>query len=119
VLAGESALNEELAMRLLMSMINRDGQEEGGSAGSSTFERPLGERGQSRLDDTLTPREVEVLRLVVQGWTNQQIARNLSISMSTVKRHIRHIITKLGVCDRVQAAVRAVELGVLDERNGV
>jgi DNA-binding NarL/FixJ family response regulator len=45
VLAGESPLNEELAMRLLMSMINRDGQEEGGSAGSSTFERPLGERG--------------------------------------------------------------------------
>ena len=61
---------------------------------------------------------LEVLRLLVQGQTNQQIARNLLISVSTVKRHIRHISAKLGVCDRVQVAVRAVELGLLGERNG-
>jgi DNA-binding NarL/FixJ family response regulator len=54
----------------------------------------------------------------VRGQTNQQIARRLSISVSTVKRHVRHIGAKLGVCDRVQAAVRAIELGLLDERNG-
>jgi DNA-binding NarL/FixJ family response regulator len=60
---------------------------------------------------------VEVLRLVVRGQTNQQIARNLSISVSTVKRHIRHIAAKLGVSDRVQAAVRAIELGLLEEPN--
>ena len=119
VLAGESALNEELAMRLLMRLMDKGGQEkeEGGLADSSTSERPLGQRGESRLARSLTPREVEVLRLVVQGQTNQQIARTLLISVSTVKRHIRQIITKLGVSDRVQAAVRAVELGLLDEQN--
>jgi NarL family two-component system response regulator LiaR len=118
VLAGESPLNEELAMRLLMRLIDRGAQEEGGSADFSTSERPLGERRDSRLDHSLTPREVEVLRLVVRGQTNQQIARNLLISVSTVKRHTRHISAKLGVSDRVQAAVRAIELGVLDEQNG-
>ena len=55
---------------------------------------------------------------MARGRTNQQIARDLSISASTVKRHVRHIVAKLGVCDRVQAAVRAVELGLLDERAG-
>ncbi len=123
VLAGESALNDELAMHLLMSLMNRESQKneefrKGESVHSSTAERPLGERGNSHPTPSLTQREVEVLREVVQGQTNQQIARNLSISVSTVKRHIRHISAKLGVSERVQAAVRAVELGLLDERNG-
>jgi DNA-binding NarL/FixJ family response regulator len=109
VLAGETPLNEELAMRLLMSLMNR---------GTQKQKEPLGERGRSRPDDSLTPREIEILRLVVRGQTNQQISRNLLISVSTVKRHLRHISAKLRVCDRVQAAVRAVELGLLDERSG-
>ena len=118
VLAGESPLNEELAMRLLTRLLDRrGGQEEAGAAGY-TSERVLGRRPETRLDHSLTPREVEVLGLVVRGQTNQQIARSLLISVSTVKRHIRHISAKLGVSDRVQAAVRAIELGVLDEQNG-
>ena len=122
VLAGGSSLDEEVAMRLLMSLIDRGEhkeQEERTSADCSTSERPSEERaGLSRLGGSLTPREVEVLRLVVRGQTNQQIARELLISVSTVKRHMRHIGAKLGVCDRVQAAVRAIELGLLDEPNG-
>jgi DNA-binding NarL/FixJ family response regulator len=109
-------------MGLLVSLMNKGSHEEedrkGQAVRSSTSERSLGERGGSRPADSLTPREVEILRLVVQGQTNQQVARALSISVSTVKRHVRHIGTKLGVCDRVQAAVRAVELGLLDERKG-
>jgi DNA-binding NarL/FixJ family response regulator len=123
VLAGESPLDEKVAMGLLMSLMNRESVKEEEdpkreAAHSSTSERYLGERGGSRSADSLTPREVEILRLVVQGQTNQQVARTLLISVSTVKRHIRHISTKLGVSDRVQAAVRAVELGVLDEQKG-
>lgn len=119
VLAGEPVLDGDLSTRLLMSLVDTGGRkEEGGSAGSSTSEKPLEDRRESRPADSLTPREIEVLRLVVRGQTNQQIARSLSISTSTVKRHIRHIGAKLGVCDRVQAAVRAIELGVLDERIG-
>ena len=122
VLAGESPLDEKVAMGLLMSLMNKgsnvEKERKRESAHSSTSERSLTEREGSRPTESLTLREVEILRLVVQGQTNQQVARTLLISVSTVKRHLRHISTKLGVCDRVQAAVRAVELGLLDERKG-
>ena len=125
VLSGEPVLNDELTMRLLMSLMKRDAQEEkeeeeamnGLSAHPSTRDRSLGERGNSHHARPLTPREVEVMRLVMQGQTNQQIARSLLISVSTVKRHIRHISAKLGVSDRVQAAVRAIERGLLDDQD--
>ncbi len=96
----------------------KKGEQTGGSAHFSTSERSLWQRGESHLASYLTPREVEVLHLLAQGQTNQQIARNCLISVSTVKRQIQHISAKLGVCDRVQAAVRAIELGLLDERSG-
>ena len=113
VLSGVSTLDQELAMRLLRSLI--DGGEQGESAGSDP-EALLGRGTGPPPVGPLSPREVEVLRLVMQGKTNRQIAGNLSISVSTVKRHVHHISAKLGVCDRVQAAVRAVELGLLDRR---
>jgi PAS domain S-box-containing protein len=61
----------------------------------------------------LTPREREALRLLASGKTNRQIAQELLVSVSTVKGHVARIIAKLGVSDRTQAAVRAVELGLL------
>jgi DNA-binding NarL/FixJ family response regulator len=63
--------------------------------------------------ERLTPREQEVLHLLAQGRTNNEIARELVLSLTTVKFHVEHIIAKLGVTDRTQAAVRAVELGLL------
>jgi len=122
VLAGEIPLDDEVAMRLIMSLMNSGTQKEGEQkvrpADSSPSGRPLGQGEETHPDNSLTPREVEVLRLVVEGQTNQQIARNLFISLGTVKRHIQRISAKLGVCDRVQAAVRAIKLGLLDGRNG-
>jgi two-component system, NarL family, response regulator LiaR len=56
----------------------------------------------------LSAREVEVLRLVVEGLTNQKIAERLVVSIETVKSHMRRIMEKLAVSDRTQAAVRAV-----------
>jgi two-component system, NarL family, response regulator LiaR len=67
--------------------------------------------------EALSPRETEVLRLMARGFTNQQISRGLFISVSTVKKHVRSVISKLGVSDRTQVAVRAVELGILAERD--
>lgn len=61
----------------------------------------------------LTPRELEVLALVAQGQTNGEIAGKLIISAGTVRTHVQHIIAKLEVVDRTQAAVRASELGLL------
>jgi DNA-binding NarL/FixJ family response regulator len=65
--------------------------------------------------ERLTSREREVLQLVAQGQTNGEIAEHLVLSAATVKFHVEHIIGKLGVADRTQAAVRAVELGLPGE----
>lgn len=54
-----------------------------------------------------TPRELEVLALIAQGYTNDEIATDLVIALSTVKTHINNIYRKLGVRNRVQAAARA------------
>jgi DNA-binding NarL/FixJ family response regulator len=64
--------------------------------------------------DPLTPRELEVLELMRLGHTNRQISEDLVISLGTAKNHVEHIIGKLGVSDRTQAVVRALELGVLE-----
>ena len=61
--------------------------------------------------DQLTVREREVLTLLARGNTNPEIARELIITQHTVKIHVEHILTKLGVSDRTQAAVKAIELG--------
>jgi len=63
--------------------------------------------------ETLTSREVEVLILISSGASNQQISEELFLSIHTVKRHVVHILRKLGVSSRTQAATRARELGVL------
>jgi DNA-binding NarL/FixJ family response regulator len=163
-LEGESPLNQELAMQLLVRLSRESGgsSEEGTGGGSGersggalpgasrttpeegprVEDEPLashteasgpetsrpeathpgahlagsGGTGQFRGTEqieSLTPREIEVLRLLSQGQTNPQIARNLLVSRGTVKIHVQHIISKLGVSDRTQAAVRAIEAGIL------
>ena len=68
----------------------------------------------NELHYPLTPRETEVLVLVSQGLGNRDIAKLLFISESTVRKHVEHIIEKLGVSDRVQAAVWAARHNILD-----
>jgi len=64
------------------------------------------------LIEPLTNREVEVLRLLATGIPNREIGSILFIAESTVKTHVEHIIAKLGVSDRVQAAVWAARTGI-------
>ncbi len=66
----------------------------------------------SPLFDELTPRELEVLRLIAQGLRNREIAQKLVISQKTVGNHVSNIFTKLQVADRVQAIIRAREAGL-------
>jgi DNA-binding NarL/FixJ family response regulator len=101
-LNGESPLNQELATRLLRRLAEEKQKES--YSGPSTRREPLGE--------ALTPRETEVLSLLTKGQTNQQIAQTLTISKGTAKVHVERIIRKLGVSDRTQAAVRAIERGL-------
>lgn len=66
--------------------------------------------GQQNLSEPLTFRELDILRLVVEGMSNKEIADKLFITEGTVKNHVSNIIGKLGVRDRTQAALRAREL---------
>lgn len=61
----------------------------------------------------LTPREREVLALLAQGLTNRLIARDLAVAEKTVKTHVSHVLAKLGVADRTQAALYAVREGLV------
>ncbi|WP_433172904.1 response regulator transcription factor [Actinoallomurus sp. CA-150999] len=65
----------------------------------------------SRLSE-LTPREFDVLRQIVQGYTNAEISRRLSLSEGTVKSHIQHMLTKLQLRNRVHAVIYAFEIGL-------
>jgi DNA-binding NarL/FixJ family response regulator len=72
--------------------------------------------GRDNIDpDELTEREMEVLECVVTGASNQEIAQSLHITENTVKIHLRNILEKLHVRNRIQAAVRAVRTGLVDD----
>jgi two-component system NarL family response regulator len=77
----------------------------------------VAERLAARMSSSeLTSRELEVLRQIVDGKSNKEIANVLSISEATVKSHINNILSKLGVSDRTQAATRALQRGIVHFR---
>ena len=63
--------------------------------------------------DLLTEREIEILQLVAQGYSNPEISRQLHLAEGTVKNYVSGIIQKMDVRDRVQAAVQARERGII------
>ncbi|GAI43030.1 unnamed protein product, partial [marine sediment metagenome] len=71
-------------------------------------------RGSIEADTNLTSREVEVLQLVAQGVNNKQIGDSLFISENTVRTHIRHIMGKLHLANRTQAAAYALKKGLIE-----
>jgi NarL family two-component system response regulator LiaR len=68
-------------------------------------------------DEPLTPREREVLEAIGRGLSNKRIAIELGVSEKTVKTHVGHLLAKLGVADRTQAAIHAVRAGLVSPRS--
>ena len=60
--------------------------------------------------ERLSPRELDVIRLLSRGYSNRDILKELSLAEVTVKKHVQNIIAKLGVSDRTQAAIAGVRL---------
>jgi LuxR family transcriptional regulator, maltose regulon positive regulatory protein len=102
--AVERNITVEYARKLLAALED--------AARSNTTAAPSTEK-QTKLVEPLTDREIELLRLIAAGLSNQEIAERLFISLPTVKWHISNIFSKLGVRSRTQAVVLATSLGVL------
>jgi DNA-binding NarL/FixJ family response regulator len=98
VASGDALLAPSVTQRLIQEFVRRP---------------PDGIRTPSPELSRLTAREVEVLRMVARGLTNGEIATELFVSETTVKTHVAHLLSKLGVRDRVQAVVFAYESGVV------
>jgi DNA-binding NarL/FixJ family response regulator len=74
---------------------------------------PGGQRHTHRFSERLTSREVDVLVLIARGYSNQEIADQLTVSLETVRTHVKHIYAKCGAQDRAQAVIAAYESGLV------
>jgi DNA-binding NarL/FixJ family response regulator len=99
--AGDSLLSPSVTRRVIERMA----------------ERPVADPAASRRLDALTPREREVLELIARGLSNGEIAAAFVIEESTVKTHVKRILMKLRLRDRVQAVIFAYESGLTSPGN--
>jgi DNA-binding NarL/FixJ family response regulator len=98
VAAGDALLAPSVTRRLIADFATR---------------RPAGLPSPAAVTLSLTPRELEVLRLIARGLSNQEIAAELVLAEQTVKTHVSRILTKTGLRDRAQAVVLAYESGLV------
>ena len=103
---GEPHLHPDVA-RKLMAATRSANTYAGGAASGAPSSGP-------QLPDDLTERELDVIRLVAQGRSNREIAKELWISEKTVKTHVSHALTKLGLKDRTQLAIHAIKSGLVE-----
>jgi DNA-binding NarL/FixJ family response regulator len=96
---GESFLQPSIAAKVVAEFARISGKS--------------GDHTGAPLQEPLSDRELEILRLVAHGASNKEIAAALVIAEGTVKNHITNILGKLGVSDRTQAALKARELGIV------
>ena len=96
VAAGDSLLSPSVTRRVIDRMA----------------QQPTPELGDQTKLDALTPREREVLERIARGLSNREIAAALAVEESTIRTHVKRILMKLGLRDRVQAVIFAYETGV-------
>jgi DNA-binding NarL/FixJ family response regulator len=97
IAAGESLLSPSVTRRVIDRMARQ----------------PTPELGLTHDLDELTPREREVLELIARGFSNGEIAEALTVEETTVKTHVKRILRKLGLRDRVQAVIYGYESGLV------
>jgi len=110
VASGDAVVAPRVTARLLETYVRNGGKAHAGQQAEAPRD-PL-------LDD-LTPREQEVLRALAEGLSNAEIAHRFFLSEATVKTHVRRILTKLHLRDRVQAVVYAYETGLVVPSQGL
>jgi NarL family two-component system response regulator LiaR len=94
---GNLALSQELAQKMMTGL--------------------LGAEGDAAPTEELTKRELDVLKYVAQGMSNSEIAEALSVSVTTVRSHVHNLLGKLHLTSRTQAALYAVEIGLVTPQN--
>jgi DNA-binding NarL/FixJ family response regulator len=97
VAAGDALLSPSVTRRMIDRLV----------------EQPFPQPSSDQRLAELTPREMEVLLLIAQGLSNREIVGALSVEETTVKSHVRHVLMKLGVRDRVHAVIFAYQTGLL------
>ncbi|MEG2577754.1 MAG: response regulator transcription factor, partial [Glutamicibacter sp.] len=110
VASGDAVVAPRVTARLLETYVR--------NAGAGNRNQPAETPHDPLLDD-LTPREQEVLRALSEGLSNAEIAHRFFLSEATVKTHVRRILTKLHLRDRVQAVVYAYETGLVIPSQGL
>ncbi|MBX3634252.1 MAG: response regulator [Rubrivivax sp.] len=100
---GLSTVSPEMTGKLVSAFQSA----QGGGSGAAGAAGAAGAPAPADPLDTLSPREHEILALIARGDSNKEIARELAIAETTVKIHVQHILRKLGLASRVQAAVYA------------
>lgn len=98
VAAGKTWLHQEVIGEVLRQIKENEEKEE-----------------KEGLIDTLTERELEVLKYMARGYTNREIARRMMVSVTTVHSHVSHILSKLEVSSRTAAVIYAMRAGVVGE----
>lgn len=93
---GDPQLHPEIAKKLMNQFVDLEGKTD-------------------NVSEDLTPREIEVLRLIAEGMNNADLAQALFISEKTAKTHVHNILSKLNLADRTQAAIYAYKQGLVSE----
>ena len=114
VTEGESVISPEMMTKLVAVFRSRPQARSPEAPNAPADEVPLSESAELQPPglDLLSPREREILALIAHGQSNKRIARELDIAETTVKIHVQHILRKLGLSSRVQAAVFAANAGL-------
>jgi two-component system nitrate/nitrite response regulator NarL len=119
-LGASGYLLKNIDTQMLLDSIRRAAEGESVVSAEMTSKLVRGIQANPRLEaqpadrDRLSPREREILGFLAKGASNKEIARELQVAESTVKIHVQHILRKLNLTSRVQAAVYAVEAGLVE-----